>query len=83
VNPVRVKVKTQSGSEYVLDYTAKTWERLSHAPESNQLRTEFGTFEHVERLEVGKGVLMLMEPLTPGATGRMVYTSDVTEINPA
>lgn len=79
----RYQVRTETGSEYVIDLTLKTWERLKRENSSGKLRTESGTYQEIEPIKLGEGVLMICDPLpesVPGTTGRMVLTSNVVEI---
>ena len=72
-------ITTHSGSKYRIDFDAKTWERLSHDPSSNRLRTPKGSYEEI-RLKVGDPMEMLCPPLIPGTDARYVSTSRVTNI---
>ena len=75
-----IRVYTQSGSVYLIDREAKTWERVKVGEGSHALRTQSGTFTELYPIEVGRGVLMVCPPLVEGTIGRTIYTSNVTEI---
>lgn len=47
---------------------------------SNPLRTEEVKGVLLEPIEVGKGVKVMGESLTPGLSARLVWTSDVTKM---
>lgn len=82
---MKQRVTTQTGSVYVIDTEAKTWHRMQSTENSGTLRTHEGTFNTLEPLEVGKGLTMYMDTLptsAPGTLQRLVYTSDIVNIEP-
>lgn len=74
--------KTATGSVYRIDMLSKTWERLEEGQDksSNPLRTTHGYFAKCSLPTLGEGIRILAEPLTEGATMRLIYTSNVIEM---
>lgn len=79
---MKLKITTQSGSVYIIDPTAKTWERVHATALSGTIRTTGGVFEEMYPITVGNGLLMFCPPLEMNGPPRMIYTSNVTEIEP-
>lgn len=76
-----IQVKTQSGSTYLLNKDATTWERTVNPPADKisafPLRTQGGPIDEWPEITVGRGLQLYGPPITPGMAGRLVYTSDV------
>lgn len=73
-------VTTKSGTKYRIDLEAKTWQRLEATYKSGHLRTEFGKFIGIEGLAVGCGMIITCPPITPRASARVIYTTQVVAI---
>lgn len=76
-----IQFKTITGSLYEIDNDAKTWTRLEEGKDKGPmpLRTVSGEYLTRSAVEVGEGVEFTCKPITPGATFRYIYTSDVVE----
>lgn len=76
------RVTTESGSVYLIDLVAKTWERVETSAESGKIRTNSGTIQNTGPLtiEVGKSVQILTDKINPLAQYRLLATSVVTSI---
>lgn len=71
-------IRTETGSIYVLDEQAKTWERIASTSESGFLRGGGkGTYNELFGAEVGQRLQLFMDPITPGTTMRVVVTSEI------
>lgn len=71
---------TISGSKYRIDVDNMTWERISHAPESNLLRTESGPLISRSDILIGMPVILYGPPLNPKAHVREITTTEVIHI---
>jgi hypothetical protein len=74
---MKVEVKTKTGSVYILDQSAMSWERVVKSKQSGRIRTDGGQLTEWPIITLGEGVEMYGPPINPAATGRLVYTSDV------
>lgn len=75
---MKLEVKTKTGSTYILDREAMTWERTVAGAGSNGVRTKGGPLLFWPVIEVGEGVEMFGPPLDTTQDVRLVYTSDVS-----
>lgn len=75
-------VTTESGSVYVIDTVAQTWERKTKGhllpPSPFPLRTTSGTYLHIEDIEVGKRATIYGVGLELGT--RFIHTSKIVDI---
>jgi hypothetical protein len=76
------RVTTESGSVYLIDFEAKTWERVSSSPESGKIRTNSGTIQNTNplKIEVGRPIEILTDRINPLAHYRLLATSIVMAI---
>lgn len=79
---MRTHFRTLSGSEYIIDNKALTWKRLSHASESNRLRTEEGMLSQIPTIKIHEVVFIIGPALKQSdeIAFRMIETTEVTEI---
>jgi hypothetical protein len=75
-----MKFRTITGSIYSYDEENLKWERLESSPRSGRLRTVGGVVTHPATITVGQPAVFLGDPLTEGASKRVVCTSIVVEI---
>ena len=81
-----IRVKTESGSTYILNPTQMTWDRERNVPELElvyPVRTKGGTLMKFPEVAVGKPLRMFGPSLTPGGTFRMIETSLVVSVEEA
>ena len=88
----RIKVTTTSGSVYIINHIANTWERVNENPEHQQfVRNEDGetgdaktgaSFVDLIGPKVGESMIILGPPLVEHAQGRMITTTPVASIEP-
>jgi len=78
---MRTKFKTETGSIYLVDTDAMTWERLSNTGVS-PIRTETGPLTEVPELVVGRSAELIGPPFVPNAVARAIITSRIVEILP-
>lgn len=74
---MRITFTTHSGSKYVIDKTAMTWERQKAGEGSDYVRTQSGTLLQWPVVTVGSPVYMIGPPLDPVANIRFVLTTPV------
>lgn len=76
------RVTTESGSVYMIDLVAKTWERVESSRESGKIRTNSGTIQNTNPLtiEVGQRIEILTDKINPLAHYRLLATSIVASI---
>jgi len=74
---MRIEVKTKTGSVYILNKDAMTWERVVSSSKSGKIRTAGGPLLEWPIIVVGEGVEMYGPPIDPTKSLRWVYTSDV------
>lgn len=75
-------IRTATGSIYVLDEVAKTWERTHKTSESGFLRGGGkGTYNELTGLQVGQRLILGMEPFHPGGPLRVIVTSEICFID--
>lgn len=84
---MKIAVKTQSGSTYVLNQKNMTWERARDKPYEglydgfqDHVRTQGGSLISWPTIVVGKPMDILGPPLTLDTTVRLISTTPVTEI---
>jgi hypothetical protein len=70
------KIRTRSGAEYTIDLETKTWERVPGV-ESSWIRTQSGEFTSISPIKIGHSVTMTCPPITEGAIGRLIVTTEV------
>lgn len=75
-----MKVTTRTGSVYIVDPDTKTWARVSSTGASGPIRTDGGEYIEMGRLSVGLPMNLIMEPLDPAMSGRLISTSTVVSI---
>lgn len=73
-------IRTKTGSLYAVDQEARTWYRLEHTEKSGTIRTSGGVYKQISDMVIGRPLRILAEPLTPGASFRLIQTSLVVEI---
>lgn len=77
-----IEIQTESGSTYVFDTTAGTWERTKKgelfAASPVPLRTTSGTYTSLEDIEVGKRGTIHAPGLEFGS--RWIHTSRITSV---
>lgn len=76
------RVTTESGSVYLIDLVAKTWERVEASTESGKIRTNKGSIQNTNPLviKVGQRIEILTDKINPAAQYRLLATSIVTSI---
>lgn len=74
---MKIKVKTKTGSVYLLDKTQMTWERVVSTEKSGPIRTDGGPLTVWPIVVVGEGVEMYGPPIDSTKDCRLVHTSDV------
>ena len=75
-----LRVRTETGSLYVLDTDKLLWMRYESTEQSGKLRTEAGNYREARNVEVGARMELWMDPLpssAPETTVRIVQTSTV------
>ena len=77
---MRTRFQTETGSVYELDYSNKTWKRLSRTEMSGFIRTDGGEFYGDIDITVGHRAFIFGPPIVDGAEGRIVATSMVVLI---
>ena len=72
-----LRVKTESGSTYILNQVQMTWDRERKAPDLSMfpMRTKGGTLMEFPKVVVGQPLRMFGPSLTPGGAFRMIETS--------
>jgi len=73
-------ITTVHGTKFKVDLENKTWERIDKTGDSGNLRDESGPFIESSDPAVGHPVILKCPPRIEAATGRMIITSPVTEI---
>jgi hypothetical protein len=73
-------ITTVHGTKFNIDFTNKTWERTDKTGDSGNLRDESGTFFEASTPTIGQPFILKCPPRIEAATGRMIITSPVTEI---
>lgn len=77
-----IEITTESGSTYVFDTAAYTWERTKRGDLFEQspvpLRTTSGTYNHLQDIEVGKRGTIHAPGLEFGM--RWIHTSVITSV---
>lgn len=74
-----VHLTTENGSEYVLDYEHKLWERTNECQKSGKLRTTSGSFLRAT-YELNEPLIMVCPALVAHASGRYIETSPIIKI---
>jgi hypothetical protein len=76
------RVTTESGSVYLIDLVAKTWERVETSIESGKIRTNKGSIQntHPLTIKVGKRIEILTDKINEWADYRLLATSPVLSI---
>jgi hypothetical protein len=78
---VKLRVEVETGSVYVLDKEAMTWEQQYRVNPSTVLCEESAALlAWPERIEKGWPLLLLSPKLQPFGEDRLVITSDVVRI---
>lgn len=77
---MKLTVKTQSGSTYILDSEAMTWERVVAGDGSNYVRTSGGQLTTWPTVVVGRRADLYGPPLDPTKDVRWTSTSEVLSI---
>ena len=77
---MKVSIKTESGSFYILDKDEMTWSRPVAGEGSVFVRTKMGDLAVWPKYEVGKRMFMLGTPLTEGALCRYIETTPIVSI---
>jgi hypothetical protein len=75
-----LKVTTRTGSVYMVDPHTKTWPRVSSTEASGPIRTDGGEYIEMGKLSVGLPMNLIMQPLDPAMSGRLLSTSVVISI---
>jgi hypothetical protein len=81
-----LRVKTESGSTYILNQVQMTWDRERNSPEWESpfpVRTKGGTLMEFPEVVVGQPLRLFGPSLTPGGTFRMIETSLVVGVEEA
>lgn len=75
-------VKTRTGSNYIIDTVAKTWQRATKTDGSGKIRSEQGTYNHLACLMVGREMVLECPPFDAAVRDvpRVLITSTVLEI---
>lgn len=73
-------VTTKSGTRYLIDLEAKTWERLSATDRSGPLRTESGKIVYIEGPVIGESMIIVGPPLNGSSLGQVIFTSLVVGV---
>ena len=73
-------ITTVHGTKFKVDLENKTWERINKTGDSGNLRDESGTFIESSDPAIGQPFILKCPPRIEAATGRMIITSPVTEI---
>lgn len=76
------RITTESGSVYLIDLVAKTWERVEASAESGKIRTNKGSIQNTSPLiiQVGQRIEILTDRINPDADYRLLATSIVKSI---
>jgi hypothetical protein len=79
---MRYKITTRSGSRYIIDTEAKTWERT--LPDDhcyiNMVRTTNGTYTEIQGLKVGSHLQMIGPPYDKAFDARYIQTTTITAL---
>ena len=78
-----LRVKTESGSTYILNQVQMTWDRERNVPDLASpypVRTKGGTLMEFPKVVVGQPLRLFGPSLTPGGAFRMIETSPVVEV---
>lgn len=77
-----LKVRTQSGSIYLINIDTKRWARVREPEEVGKypLRTEDGSFLVIGNVKLGERMEMLAELMDDKKGSRLITTSMVVEI---
>lgn len=85
---MKVMVKTESGSTYLLDDERMTWSRLRERPYEgfyegwkDTVRTQEGPLNAWPSIMVGEPLNLIGPPLSEGTNVRLISTSPVVEIS--
>ena len=73
-----IRFITESGSEYTINRSEKTWSRPSN-PNSPFVRTTSGRYREISEIVVGEGVTLLCPPLDFGNV-RIIQTTPVVSV---
>lgn len=76
-----LKIKTQSGSTYLIDVENMTWERTEHAPESKYVRTGGGKLWSMPHIQKEHPMVLLGPPIDGDMDIRVITTTPVVEID--
>lgn len=77
---MRITFTTRSGSKYVIDKTAMTWERQAAGEGSVYVRTQGGTLLQWPTVIVGSPVEIIGPPLDPAADIRFILTTPIVSV---
>lgn len=79
---MKVLVKTESNSTYLLDQEKMTWLRTDSPvlESAYPLRTPGGSLNEWPEIKIGQGIRILGPPINPLATFRLVYTANVVSV---
>lgn len=78
---MRTKIKTTTGSIYIIDEKNKKWERISSTDQSGDIRTDSGNIlnENPINFVIGKSIVIATDPLASG-TIRLIGTSVIVSV---
>ena len=78
---MKQRIKTESGSVYIIDDEKRTWKRVVHPREESDrpLRNYAGEFEHIF-LELEHSMVIFTEPFESKADYQRITTSPVVSI---
>lgn len=78
----KVRVTTETGSIYLIDFENKTWERLNKTGESGPTRTESGDILNEVPLviHIGQSINISTNKIDQSATIRLISTSKVISV---
>lgn len=77
---MKIQFTTESGSTYIIDNEAMTWERVIPGPGSVNVRTKGGPLYLSPSAVIGYPCIIVGPPLTEGADFRYIQTTPVTSI---
>lgn len=76
------RITTKTGSVYLIDEENKTWERITAAGTSGQIRTNSGSIknDHPLNIRIGHSLVIYTDNINIHADGRLLATSHVVRI---
>lgn len=79
--PKNYRVRTESGSIYLIDNTNLIWHREMKGPKGGHVRTKSGNMSQRAIPRIGKRLNIFCSPLVQGTTGRLISTSEVVSFD--